>query len=251
MEAAVIIPARLASQRFPGKMLARDTGKYLIQHVYEQALASRLADRVIIAADDTGVIDAARSFGAEVVLTDPALPSGTDRVAAVAEELDAEVIINVQGDEPQIAPACIDQLIQMLTEDQDIPMATLAVPFGDDDDPCDPNCVKVVTDVDGTALYFSRSLIPYCRDSVGKVQNPADYLLHLGIYGYRRDFLLKLAQLPPVKLEQTERLEQLRVLWYGYRIKVGITEYRSCSIDTPEDYRAFVQEYKANNKHSC
>jgi len=245
-DAVVIIPARLASQRFAGKILAKETGKYLIQHVYEQASAAELIDRVIIAADDPKTVQAAESFGAQVKLTDPALPTGTDRVAAVARQLDAQIIINVQGDEPQIDPGCIDQLVRMLIEDREVPMATLAVPFGQNDDPCDPNAVKVVRAQDGTALYFSRSLMPYPRDSAGKVADATDYMLHLGIYGYRRQFLLQLTQLSPVKLEQTERLEQLRALWYGYRIKVGVTEHRSRGIDTQEDYQAFVEHYKCH-----
>jgi len=249
LEAVVIIPARLASQRFPGKVLVNDTGKYLIQHVYEQVRQASGVDRVVVAADDRRTVEACRSFGAEVVLTDPTLASGTDRVAAVAKDLDADIVINVQGDEPEIDPSCVEQLIGVLKEAPEVPMATLATPFGEEDDPTDPNCVKVVVGKDGTALYFSRSLIPYPRDSGGRVADPGRYLWHLGIYGYRRGFLLSLSQLPPSPLEQTERLEQLRALWHGYKIKVAVTTHRSCGIDTAEEYRAFVQRYlKAKGK---
>jgi 3-deoxy-manno-octulosonate cytidylyltransferase (CMP-KDO synthetase) len=241
--AVVVIPARYASSRFPGKILARQTGKYLIQHVYEQASKAKCAGRVIIAADDPRTVEAARSFGADVVMTDPALPSGTDRVAAaVADLADAELVINVQGDEPQIHPECIDQLAGLLSS-SDAPMATLATPFGRDDDLDDPNLVKVVCDRYGRALYFSRSLIPFPRDGREKLPKGfrESFLLHLGIYGYRREFLLELTQFEPAPLEEIERLEQLRVLWRGYTIQVGITPYRSRGIDTPEQYKRFVE----------
>jgi len=215
----------------------------LIQHVYEQASRADCADRVIIAADDPRTVDAARSFAAEVVMTDPSLASGTDRVAAVAEKLgESDLIINVQGDEPEIHPQCIDQLAELLTG-SDAPMATLATYFGPDDDPRDTNMNKVVCDKAGYAIYFSRNLIPYPRDGLDNLPRGFKFLLHLGIYAYRREFLLKLTRLDPSPIEQIERLEQLRVLWYGYKIKVGVTDHRCSGVDTPQEYKAFVDRY--------
>lgn len=242
----LVIPARYASSRFPGKILAKKTGKYLIQHVYEQASQAKLPTRVIIAADDPRTVEAAASFGAEVVMTDPALACGTDRVAAVVAEMpEAQIVINVQGDEPQIHPECIDQLAELLTH-SNASMATLATRFADEDDPADPNLVKVVCDRNGQALYFSRSLIPFPRDGKRDLPEGFHFLLHLGIYAYRRDFLLKLTQLDRSPIERIEMLEQLRVLWHGYAIKVGITNHRSRGIDTPEEYQLFVE----NQLHS-
>jgi len=241
--AVVIIPARYASTRFPGKVLARETGKYLIQHVYERAYRAKSASRVIIAADDPRTVKASESFGAEVAMTDPALSTGTDRVAAVAKTLaGSELIINVQADEPELESEHIDQLADLLDR-TDAPMATLATPFSPEADPEDPHCVKVVCDRAGYAMYFSRSLIPYARE--GRPNLPADwrYLLHLGIYGYRRAFLLELTRLPPAPIEQIEKLEQLRVLWHGRKIKVGLTDHCSRGIDTPHEYKLFVQRH--------
>jgi len=238
--AVVVIPARYASTRFPGKILARRTGKFLIEHVWEQARRARCARRVIIAADDPRTVEAARGFGAEVVMTDPGLPSGTDRVAAVVRQLpEAEFVINVQGDEPEMHPECIDQLAGLLAESA-APMATLATPFGPDDDPTNPNCVKVVLDAAGYATYFSRSLIPYPRDGRDHLPEAFRYLWHLGMYGYRREFLLRLTELPVAPTEAIEKLEQLRVLWHGERIRVGVTEHRASGVDTPEQYERFV-----------
>lgn len=248
MSAVVVIPARYASSRFPGKILARRTGKYLIQHVYEQACRAQRADRVIIAADDARTVDACRQFGADAVLTDPQLPSGTDRVAATVKDLeDVGYVINVQGDEPEIHPEAIDQLAELIATSQ-APMATLATPFGDDDDPTDPNLVKVVCNGRNEAMYFSRSLIPYPRD--GRDQMPASmpFLLHLGIYAYRREFLMKLTTLDVAAVERVERLEQLRALWNGYTIAVGVTDHRSVGIDTPAEYEAFVQRISGSSE---
>lgn len=245
--AVVVIPARYGSTRFPGKVLAKATGKYLVQHVYERVCRARWAGRVIIAAEDARTVTAAGEFGADVVSTDPDLPSGTDRVAAVAESLgDADVIINVQGDEPEIDPSCVDQLAELMAG-CDSPMGTLATPFGEDD-PADPNAVKVVCDREGYALYFSRSLVPYPRDGRQALPTGFVWLRHVGIYAYRRAFLLKLSQLAPSPLEQVEKLEQLRALWHGHRIKVGITSHRSVGVDTREDYERFVRRHAQTRK---
>jgi 3-deoxy-manno-octulosonate cytidylyltransferase (CMP-KDO synthetase) len=241
MNAVAIIPARYASTRFPGKPLLRETGKYLIQHVYEQVSRARSLAEVIVATDDERIAEAVRSFHGRVVMTRSDHPSGTDRVAEVACGLDAEIIVNVQGDEPEIEPGNIDKLVSLLAGDTAVQIGTLACPFPSAADPTDPNAVKVVLDSRGRALYFSRSLIPYPRDTAGRPTVPAHWLLHLGIYAYRRAFLLELAKLPPTPLEQREKLEQLRTLENGHAIAVGIVEKAAIGIDTPEDYAVFVR----------
>ncbi|MFH0979979.1 MAG: 3-deoxy-manno-octulosonate cytidylyltransferase [Planctomycetota bacterium] len=244
MTAVAVIPARFASTRFPAKALAKDTGRYLIQHVYEQTRAARCIGRVIVATDDQRIVDAVRSFGGEAVMTRSDHESGTDRVAEVAQGLDCAVVVNVQGDEPEIEPAALDRLVSLFDQ-PDCQIATLACPFAavPGGDPADPNAVKVVRDHRGRALYFSRACIPFARD--GRYAPEAGPLLHLGTYAYRREFLLRLAALPPTALERTERLEQLRVLEHGYDIFVALVERAAVGIDTPEDYAAFVKRYGA------
>jgi 3-deoxy-manno-octulosonate cytidylyltransferase (CMP-KDO synthetase) len=249
MKAAAVIPARYGATRFPGKPLAKETGKYLIQHVYEQARAATRLDRVIIATDDDRIAAAVKGFGGEVAMTRADHFSGTDRVAEVAARLDCDFVLNVQGDEAEMDPAAIDRVVELLTDDPDIQIATAACPFAvvPGGNPADPNSVKVVRDGRGRALYFSRAPIPYPRKhaTTGATHQPAPYLLHLGIYGFRRPVLAQLGGLAPTPLEQTEMLEQLRWLEHGYEIAVGIVE-RACSgIDTPEDYAAFVQRYRS------
>lgn len=245
MKAVAIIPARYASSRLPGKPLLAETGKYLIQHVYEQAGRARSTSEVIVATDDQRIFDAVRSFGGNAVMTRADHPSGTDRVAEVAAGLDADIIVNVQGDEPELEPASIDKLVALMEANANIPIGTLACPFARGGDPADPNVVKVVVDARGRAIYFSRSLIPYPRDQAGRIDDPRRWLLHLGIYAYRRAFLLQLAKLPPTPLEQSEKLEQLRVLEYGHPMIVGIVERAAIGIDTFEDYAAFVRRCRA------
>ncbi len=241
MKAAIIIPARYASSRLPGKPLLRATGKYLIQHCYEQALLAECADRVIVATDDERIADAVRSFGAEVAMTRGDHVSGTDRIAEVAESLDAEIIVNLQGDEPQFDPAGLDLLVALIAE-SDAPMATLAVPIRDEATHRNPNIVKVVCAGDGRALYFSRSPIPMVRD--GSPDFTGDlFLQHLGVYAYRRDTLLSLARTPAHPLELAEKLEQLRALANGIAIRVGIVPVGHRGIDTPEDYAEFVKSF--------
>jgi 3-deoxy-manno-octulosonate cytidylyltransferase (CMP-KDO synthetase) len=241
MQTAIVIPARYASTRLPGKPLLRQTGKYLIQHVYERACLAK-AEAVIVATDDQRIFDAVRSFGGRVVMTRNDHPSGTDRIAEVAQHLDAEIIINLQGDEPLIDPKSLDLLPTLLRHDLDAAMATLATPISSLDQYRDPNCVKVVIDNRGRALYFSRSPIPYVRDGQPDFQRrPAQFLQHLGLYAYRRKFLLEFAQLPPEPLEERERLEQLRVLAAGKAICVGVVEHAGRGVDTPEDYRQFLE----------
>jgi len=245
MKTAIVIPARYGSQRLPAKPLLRQTGKYLVQHVYERAQASCRAGQVIVATDDPRVVAAVESFGGCVILTRRDHASGTDRVAEVAEHLDADVIVNLQGDEPLVDPAALDLLPDLLDRDPMSQMATLAVPIASRDQWQDPNCVKVVCDCSGRALYFSRSPIPCVRDGQPDFSaRPARFLQHLGLYAYRRDFLLQLARLPQHPLEEAEKLEQLRVLALGQRIQVGIVAHASRGVDTFEDYREFVRLYR-------
>jgi len=242
---AIVIPARYGSSRLPGKPLLRETGKYLIQHVYERACQARRATQIIVATDDPRIAAAVQSFGCKVMLTERSHQSGTDRVAEVAKNLNAECIINLQGDEPLVDPAAIDLLPQILQRDPAADMATLAAPIHGRKRWLDPNCVKVVCDDQSRALYFSRSPIPYVRDGNPPFGDEAPrFLQHLGIYAYRRGFLLNLTSLRPHPLEQLERLEQLRALASGYRIQVGLAQRASISVDTMEDYRQFVRLYR-------
>lgn len=235
MKAAVLIPARWGSTRFPGKPLHPIAGKPLIRHVWERCLAAKRIDRVIVATDDMRIAEAAFDFGAEVALTRSDHPSGTDRIAEVAERLRGfPIVINVQGDEPQMDPKLVDRLVGILGEERKLSMATAACPFGAGESPENPNAVKVVCDGDGNALYFSRSLIPYDRDGAAR---PGP-LRHLGIYAYRRTFLLRFVGWKPTPLEKLEKLEQLRALEHGAKIRVLQVRKAGIGVDTPEDARA-------------
>lgn len=245
VKAVAVIPARFGSTRFPGKPLVRETGKFLIQHVYEQASRAVRLDGVIVATDDERIAEAVRGFGGEVRMTRADHPTGTDRIAEVAADLDAQIIVNVQGDEPEMEPDNIDRLIGRLADANDLSIATLACPFSAGADPADPNAVKVVLDQRGRAMYFSRALIPYPRDHAGRPDDSSRWLLHLGIYAYRRATLLELAKLPPTPNEIREKLEQLRFLENGYAIAVGVVPRAAVGIDTPQDYAAFVARYRA------
>lgn len=242
-----LIPARLQSTRLPRKLLLSETGRPLIQYVWEAAKQAQSLRDVIVATDSEEIAAAVRSFGGRCELTGDH-PSGTDRIAEVVKRSlpDAELIVNIQGDEPEINPANIDELTAELRRHPTAEMATLATPMKSLEQVHAASCVKVVRAADGHALYFSRSVIPYCRDGdpVELLAREHPWLLHVGIYGYRRDFLLKLAQLPPSPLEQWEKLEQLRALESGARIQVAVVEHRSVGIDTPEDYAAFVRRQK-------
>lgn len=250
MAVTAIIPARFASVRYPGKPLLRETGKFLIQHVYERVRAARRIDRCLIATDDNRIADAARSFGAEVAMTRADHPSGTDRIAEVMTKLGGaahEIVLNVQGDEPEIESAALDQLVERMQRSPECPMGTLACPFPADGDPDDPNSVKIVKNASGMALYFSRARIPYCRD----VEAGADHaacLLHIGVYALRRDFLLEFASWPAGQLERIEKLEQLRVLERGVPIAVEVVARSWVGVDTPQDYAAFVARHRARAK---
>lgn len=244
MRVAIVIPARFASTRLPAKPLLRETGKYLIQHTYERASQAKCGSEVIVATDDERIFDAVRSFGGRVVMTRADHVSGTDRIAEVAAHISADVVMNVQGDEPQMEPAALDLLAGLLT-DGGSDMATLAVPIASKDVYLDPNVVKVVCDARGRSLYFSRRPIPMVRDGEPDfAARPAQFLQHLGVYAYRRDVLLKIAATPPHPLELAEKLEQLRVLGTGGTIRVGLVEHAHRGIDTPADYAEFVRTYR-------
>jgi 3-deoxy-manno-octulosonate cytidylyltransferase (CMP-KDO synthetase) len=229
-----VIPARFASSRFPGKALTPIAGKPMLQHVYERASQARYLTKVIIATDDERIRDAARAFGAQVRMTRPDHPSGTDRVAEVADADGASVIVNIQGDEPLIDPEAIDVAALALLADDDLPMATLKKRIEDPSEIANPNVVKVVSDLAGDAIYFSRCPIPYVRDG-SAVHHQQVHYKHIGLYVYRREFLLAYSGLPVGPLERVERLEQLRALENGYRVGVVETEYESLGVDTPED----------------
>jgi 3-deoxy-manno-octulosonate cytidylyltransferase (CMP-KDO synthetase) len=244
MRTAIVIPARFASTRLAGKPLLKDTGKYLIQHVYERACFAK-AETVVVATDDARILGAVREFGGRVVMTRNDHATGTDRVAEVAGRLDVDIIVNLQGDEPMIDPVGLDCLPELLAKDQEADMATLAAPIGNIEQFRDSNCVKVVCDSRGRALYFSRSPIPFVRDGQPDFgSRPALFLQHVGIYAYRRQFLLEFAQLPRQPLEETEKLEQLRMLALGKRICVGTVQHAGRGVDTPADYARFVEEWR-------
>jgi 3-deoxy-manno-octulosonate cytidylyltransferase (CMP-KDO synthetase) len=244
MRTVIVIPARYASTRLPGKPLLRQTGKYLIQHVHEQASKAKAA-AVVVATDDQRIAEAVRDFGGRAVMTRNDHPSGTDRIAEAARGLDAEIIVNLQGDEPLIDPASIDLLVELLGRDPKAAVATLATPIESLEQYRDPHCVKVVCDRHGRALYFSRSPIPYVREGRPDFsRRPALFLQHLGLYAYRRDFLLNYAQLAPEPLEEYEKLEQLRVLAVGAAISVGVVEHAGRGVDTPADYQRFVELWR-------
>ena len=237
-----IIPARFDSTRFPGKILADQTGKPLIQHVFEQAQKVASLDRVIVATDDRRIDDAVRGFGGETLLTRSDHANGTSRIAEAALTIDADIIVNLQGDEPQLEPTLIELTIQRLMDHPLDPMATLASPFMEDEDPADPNIVKVVLDEAGRAVSFSRS-IETGENNENAI--PGQPLKHIGLYVYRSEFLQTYIALAPTPREQAERLEQMRVLEHNYTIQVALGEDKHHGIDTPEQYARFVEWYRS------
>lgn len=243
MKTAIIIPARLQSTRLPRKMLLNETGRALILHTVDAARRCRLADRVLVATDDREILEAVQRSGAEAVMTNPNHTSGTDRIAeASAAAPECDLIVNLQGDEPEMNPAAIDQAIDLLRRSPAADAATVVCPIRERAVLDDPACVKVVLRHDGRALYFSRSPIPHPRQWSPDLleREPPLFWQHLGLYVYRRDFLRRFSDLPASSLEQTEMLEQLRILQAGGEIVVAIVEKQPKGIDTPEDYRAFV-----------
>lgn len=238
MDISIIIPARYASSRFPGKPLADLQGKPMIQWVYERSSHSRLATRVLVATDDQRIADAVTNFGGEVVMTRPDHPTGTDRLAEVAAGLSSELIVNVQGDEPLINPEMIDEAIAPLAADPGIVMGTLRTPLTSAEDFLNPNIVKVVCDHNDMALYFSRAPIPWPRDYHALLPSSWEHCAawkHVGLYVYRRQFLIDFPSLPQTPLEKLESLEQLRVLEHGFAIKVAATAHIAVGVDTPAD----------------
>ncbi len=227
-----VIPARFASSRFPGKALALIGGRPMIQHVWERTRRARYLSEVLIATDDDRIASCVRSFGGKVCLTSGEHLSGTDRVAEIAWSNIANLYVNIQGDEPLIDPDAIDAAILSVDSDDDVVMGTLKKRITDPAEIADPNVVKVVTNLAGDAIYFSRSSIPFDRNP--RSGQPVFYK-HVGLYVYRRDFLLRFSDLPVGPLEASERLEQLRALENGFRIRVGLTEYESFGVDVPAD----------------
>jgi len=231
MNIVAVIPARMGSTRFPGKPLALICGKPMIQHVYEKAAACSLIKSVIVAADDSAVQQTVQAFGGKVFMTSPDHHTGTDRVAEVAQNLAADIIVNIQGDEPLLVPDAIEEAVKPLLQDTRITMSTLKTALRPDDDPLDPNIVKVATDASGRALYFSRSPIPFNRDR----SSAARLYRHIGLYVFRRNFLFEFTTLPQTTLEKAESLEQLRALEHGYAIHVSETRYYPVGVDIPSD----------------
>lgn len=250
MTVIAIIPARLASTRLPEKVLLDRTGWPLVRHVYEQAKRARV-DRVVVACDHQRIEQAVCGFGGEVVVTDPSHPNGTSRLNEAAQQLklaDDDIVVNVQGDEPELDPGLIDAAVDALRSASHprVVMSTIASPFLAGEDPTNPAIVKVVRRVDGSALYFSRALIPHDRDAR---RDPASQpLRHVGLYAYRRSFLPKYVAMPSTVLERCEQLEQLRVLENGLDITVAVREAASHGVDTPEQYEAFVRRWAAGRR---
>jgi len=255
MAVVAIIPARYGSTRLPGKPLADIGGKPMIQHVYENAAKAGVLDRVIVATDDRRVEGTVRGFGGEVMMTSKRHKSGTDRLAEVARKLNAQWLVNVQGDLPFIKAETISRAVRPMLQRRSIPMGTVCSPIYDEQEWRNPNIVKVVKDRNGFAIYFSRALIPYPRNAISQAATGAGKekvwgYRHLGLYVYRRDFLLRFARLRPTALELTESLEQLRALYYGYRIFVADADDRSVEVDTPADLilaRRYLQALKGSH----
>ncbi|MEQ1829357.1 MAG: 3-deoxy-manno-octulosonate cytidylyltransferase [Pirellula sp.] len=242
MVGEIVIPARLASTRLPEKLLLKETGKTIVEHTYRSCQKARLLKRITVAVDHERTLQAVHEFGGYAQMTDVKAQSGTDRVAEIARgRPDVEIFVNVQGDEPEISGDAIDAVFQLLQSDPRADIATLATPIRTRRDLEDPACVKVVCGHDSSALYFSRSVVPFPRnwDEGLLFAEPPVFLQHLGIYAYRRDFLMRIDEFPSSPLEQIEKLEQLRFLQSGRRIKVGVVAKSQRGIDTREDYESF------------
>jgi len=254
-----IIPARYAATRFPGKPLIEILGKPMIQYVYEQAARCKLIQRIIVATDDKRIFQRVKEFGGEVMMTSSRHISGSDRVAEVAEKVDADIIVNVQGDEPLLEPKMVNQVIELLLEDQSYQVSSLKYPIQSIDELLSHQVVKVVTDKQGSALYFSRSPIPYFKSKEGYISSIEQllnehpnlikkYFKHIGIYAYRKAFLQLYARLKPTPLELMEGLEQLRILENGYKIKIGKSKYFTIGVDTPEDLEMIVHTLRGERQ---
>ncbi len=261
MKITAIIPARYGSTRFEGKPLADIVGKPMIQHVYEGVCESRLIQKVIVATDDERIVEAVKGFGGDAVMTSPDHPTGSDRVAEVARKLKSEIIVNVQGDEPLIRGSIIDKAIRPLLNDETISISTLMTGIKEVKDWLNPHVVKVVVDQRNFALYFSRSPIPFPRDlHIDRLQSnpfgtkrplPRRVYKHIGVYVYPRSFLLRFTRMKPTPLEKLEKLEQLRALENGYRIKLTVVSYEPLCVDTPEDLEKVVKYLAKPRQTPC
>ncbi len=263
-----IIPARYASTRLPGKLIKYEakkyTGKFLLEHVYEKVKSAKQIQEVIIAADDERIVEAVNTFSGSVKMTSSHHESGTDRIAEVVSHLDVDYVVNVQGDEPDIRGTMIDDLVEAMYVEKEAVVCTLANVIRSQDEFLNPNVVKIVLDDNNYALYFSRSPIPYVRDkderfeftteenrgekTHGRKKTGFSFLKHLGIYIYRKDFLLTFSSLRSGGLEEAEKLEQLRVLSNGYKIKVVVTPYSCEGVDTPEGFKRFIERYRLKDR---
>jgi len=245
VKAICVIPARYASTRFPGKPLADIAGQSMIKRVYQRAQSVQNIDEVLVATDDKRIEQEVNSFGGKAVMTDPALPSGTDRVYQAVKNYPADIVINLQGDEPFVEAQLLQKLVQVFNNDQ-IQIATPICRIENESEYTNPNAVKVVRDLNGFALYFSRSQIPFFRDTGSNTFDPEICFKHIGIYAYRKECLTLLTQLKQSVLEKSEKLEQLRFLENGYRIYTILTDYNSVSVDTPEDLEKIRRMIKHN-----
>jgi 3-deoxy-manno-octulosonate cytidylyltransferase (CMP-KDO synthetase) len=235
MKTIGVIPARWGATRFEGKVLADLCGKPVIQHVWENAKRANTLDELVVAADNEKIIAAVKGFGGRAIFTSPDQPSGTDRLAEVVNPLEVDIAVNIQGDEPMVQPTMIDSLVLALAGEKGAQMATVIKRIEDPEELGNPNVVKVVIDKNGYALYFSRSAIPFDRAGQEGATAKVQYYKHIGLYAFTKDFLFTFRNLPPSQLEKTEKLEQLRVLESGYRIKTVETKFDTIGIDTPAD----------------
>jgi 3-deoxy-manno-octulosonate cytidylyltransferase (CMP-KDO synthetase) len=240
-----VIPARYASVRFPGKVLADICGKPMIQRVFEQASKSRILDKILVATDSKEVFIRVNDFGGQAVMTSVKCQSGTDRIAEAVKQIKCDLVVNIQGDEPLISPEVIDLAIRPLVKDKNIPMGTAVSRITDKKQLFDHNVAKVVLDKNNFALYFTRAVIPASKVKVMDLKKQV-YYKHIGLYVYRKEFLLKFASMPPTGLEKIESLEQLRALENGYCIKAVVTDYNSLSVDIPEDLEKIKRILRKN-----
>jgi 3-deoxy-manno-octulosonate cytidylyltransferase (CMP-KDO synthetase) len=246
MKIIAVIPARYDSTRFPGKPLVDINGKSMIQHVYERVKESKFIDKVIVATDDKRIFEAVKSFEGKVVMTSNEHQSGTDRIREAIKDIKCDIVVNVQGDEPGINPKDIDKVIKPILKNKKINISTLAIRIENGWDLKDENKVKVVFDKDNFALYFSRNNIPFDRDHINNVKKE-NFYKHIGLYVYRRKFLLDLKKLKVSSLEKLEKLEQLRFLENGVKIKIVLTDKETISVDTPNDLKNFINSLQTNN----